>query len=56
MVLRNGRKEWLARYEGAGLSAGKRGVFEIVNWEIRGESLDEVVVSGVAMVEFMRRR
>ena len=53
--LENGRGEWIARYESR-VSIDKRGVLEIVSWEIGGESLDEVVVSGVAISEYMRRR
>ena len=48
--------EWIAKFESAPFSVDKRGRMEIVNWDIQGEALDEIVTSGVAMMEYMRRR
>ena len=39
-----------------GAVGDKRGILEVVSWDIQGEGLDEIVISGVAMMEFMRRQ
>ena len=56
LILTTAGKEWLAKFEGNRLSMDKRGKLEIVSWDIEDEGLDEIVVSGLAMVEYFRRR
>lgn len=50
------RGEWVARFDRASLSMTKEGKLEIVDREMPKEVLDEVVVSGLAMIEHERRR
>lgn len=56
LVLMTGDKQWLAKFDARSFSFDKRGILEVVSWDIQGEGLDEIVVSGVAMMEFMRRQ
>lgn len=49
-------KHWLAKFDACSFSFDKRGTLEIVNWDIEGVGLDEIIVSGMAMIEHMRRR
>ena len=56
MRLVNGRGEWVARFAAQAPNLSKRGVLEIVSWEVSGGSLDEVVVSGIAVVEMAHRK
>ena len=55
LVLVNDRKEWIAKFHNSGFSLGKEGKLEISNGEIAGSFLDEIVVSGLGMVEQQRR-
>lgn len=48
-------KQWLAKFDTRSFSLDKRGTLEIVNWDIQDVGLDEIVVSGMAMMEHMRR-
>ena len=53
----NAKGDWLARFEGRTFSLGKRGKLEIAGGVRWGPGLlDEIVISGVAMVEAERRR
>lgn len=56
LVLVNGRKEWLARFDASLFSMSKTGKIHVVNGGITGVALDEIVVSGCAMVQQERRR
>lgn len=56
LILMTKGNEWLAKFEGNRMAVEKRGTLDIVSWDIGDEGLDEIVVSGVAMVEHMRRR
>ncbi|KAL8952679.1 MAG: hypothetical protein Q9222_001416 [Ikaeria aurantiellina] len=56
LVLVNTKKEWIARFDASLFSITKNGKIHVVNGSIRGEALDEVVVSGCAMVQLERRR
>lgn len=56
LVLVNGRSEWIARFDASLFSMSKSGKINIVNGGIMGMALDEVVVSGCAMVQLQRRR
>jgi len=56
LVLVNERKEWLAKFHNSAFAMGKEGKLEISNGEITGVFLDEIVVSGLAMIEHQRRR
>lgn len=46
----------MARFEAASFAVSKRGKFEIVSWEVGEEVVDEIVVSGLAVVEQVRRQ
>ena len=48
--------EWVAKFEAASFAVEKRGKFEIVSWEVGEEVVDEIVVSGLAVVEQVRRQ
>lgn len=48
--------EWVAKFDNANWSMTKTGKLEIVDRGIPKEVLDEVVVSGLAMIEHERRR
>ncbi|CAL8584890.1 hypothetical protein XPA_010473 [Xanthoria parietina] len=56
LVLVNGRKEWIARFEASTFSMSKTGTIHVVHGGISGMALDEIMVSGCAMVEQQRRR
>ena len=56
LILMTERKEWLAKFDANSFSVDKRGRLEVVNRDIEGEGLDEIVVSGLAMMEYLRRR
>ncbi|KAL9025569.1 MAG: hypothetical protein Q9196_005632, partial [Gyalolechia fulgens] len=56
LVLVNGGKEWIARFDGSLFSMSKTGKMHVVNGSINGVALDEIVVSGAAMVQHERRR
>lgn len=47
--------EWVAKFKAASFAVEKRGKFEIVSWDVGEEGVDEIVVSGLAVVEQMRR-
>lgn len=64
----NAEGNWLARFEGTSFSWSKRGLATSFSWSKRGKLeiagevqwgpglLDEIVISGIAMVEAERRR
>ena len=56
MILMTPGNEWIAKFDCSAFAVDKRGKLEIVNWDIQGVGLDEIVVSGVAMMEHIRRR
>ena len=56
LVLVNAKKEWIAKFLNAAFSVSKQGKLEIVNRDLDGEILDQVVVSAMAMIELERRR
>lgn len=56
LILMTAENEWLAKFEANRMAVEKRGTLEIVTWDIGDEGLDEIVASGVAMVEYLRRR
>ncbi|KAI4138252.1 MAG: hypothetical protein L6R39_006887 [Caloplaca ligustica] len=56
LVLVNGRREWIARFDASLFSMSKTGKIHVVNGGINGAALDEIVVSGCAMVQHERRR
>ena len=57
MRLVNAEGNWLARFERSSFSLGKRGKLEIAGGVQWGPGLlDEIVISGIAMVEAERRR
>ncbi|KAL8992852.1 MAG: hypothetical protein Q9169_006785 [Polycauliona sp. 2 TL-2023] len=56
LVLVNGRKEWIARFDASMFSMSKTGKIHVVNGGITGMALDEIIVTGCAMVEEQRRR
>ena len=47
--------EWVAKFDAASFAVEKRGKFEIVSWDVGEEAVDEIVVSGLAVVEKRRR-
>lgn len=55
-MLVNGRKEWIAKFDASLFSMSKTGKLHVVNGSINGAALDEIVVSGTAMVQHERRR
>lgn len=55
LTLMTREKEWLAKFDARSFAFNKRGTLEIVNWDIQDVGLDEIVVSGLAMMEHMRR-
>ncbi|KAL8931709.1 MAG: hypothetical protein Q9216_007102 [Gyalolechia sp. 2 TL-2023] len=56
LVLVNARKEWIAKFDASLFSMSKTGKLHVVNGSITGVALDEIVVSGAAMVQHERRR
>lgn len=56
LTLMTREEQWLAKFDARTFSFDKRGTLEIVNWDIQDVGLDEIVVSGMAMMEHMRRR
>lgn len=56
LVLVNERQEWLAKFHNSAFAVSKEGKLEISNGEISGAFLDEIVVSGLAVIEYRRRR
>ena len=56
LVLVNERKEWIARFDASLFSIGKNGKIQVVNGAIQGDALNDIVVSGCAMVQYERRR
>ncbi|KAI4151034.1 MAG: hypothetical protein LQ341_000983 [Variospora aurantia] len=56
LVLVNARKEWIARFDASLFSMSKTGKIHVVHGGITGAALDEVVVSGCAMMQHERRR
>ena len=55
-MLVNQKKEWIARFDASLFAMSKQGKLHIVNGGINGVALDEIVVSGCAMVQHERRR
>ncbi|KAL8744242.1 MAG: hypothetical protein Q9190_003486 [Brigantiaea leucoxantha] len=55
LILTNGNKEWLAKFDHSVFSITKEGKLHIPGG-ISGPALDEIVVSGFAMIEHERRR
>lgn len=45
----------MAKFDAANFALEKRGKFEIVSWGVGEEGVDEIVVSGLAVVEQMRK-
>ena len=45
----------MAKFDAASFAVEKRGKFEIVSWDVGEEAVDEIVVSGLAVVEKRRR-
>ncbi|KAL8656224.1 MAG: hypothetical protein Q9226_002737 [Calogaya cf. arnoldii] len=56
LVLVNGRKEWIAKFDASLFSMSKTGKIHVVNGAITGAALDEIVVGGCAMVQHEWRR
>ncbi|KAI4088977.1 MAG: hypothetical protein LQ344_005729 [Seirophora lacunosa] len=56
LVLVNARKEWIARFDASLFSMTKTGKIHVVHGGITGAALDEIVVSGCAMMQHERRR
>ncbi|KAI4195354.1 MAG: hypothetical protein LQ350_007251 [Teloschistes chrysophthalmus] len=56
LILVNSQNQWIARFDAASWAMKKVGRLEIGNGSIAGAALDEIVVSGLAMVELERRR
>jgi len=56
LILMTAGNEWLAKFERNKMAVEKRGTLEIVSWDIGDEGLNEIVVSGVAMMEHIRGR
>lgn len=46
----------MAKFDAASFAVRKIGKFEIVSWEVDEEVVDEIVVSGLAVVEQVRRQ
>lgn len=46
----------MAKFEATSFAVEKRGRFEIISWEVGEEVVDEIVVSGLAVVEQGRRK
>lgn len=55
-MLVNQRKDWIAKFDASLFSMSKTGKLHVVNGAINGVALDEIVVSGAAMVQHERRR
>lgn len=57
LTLRNERNEWLARFDRSTFSLEKHGKLELVGGDgvIGGQLLDEIVISGLAIVQGERR-
>ena len=56
LVMRNTRNEWIAKFDRSMFTMSKVGKLELPGPEVSGPLLDEVVVSGIAIVELARRR
>ena len=56
LVLVDGKDEWIARFDASLWSMSKTGKIHVANGGIGGMALDEIVVSGCAMVQHQRRR
>ncbi|KAL9580842.1 MAG: hypothetical protein Q9212_004251 [Teloschistes hypoglaucus] len=56
LILVNSRNQWIARFDAAVWAMKKVGKLEVGDGGIAGAALDEIVVSGLTMVEFERRR
>lgn len=50
LVLVNSRNDWIAKFDASLFSMSKAGKLHVVNGSINGVALDEIVVSGAAMV------
>ena len=46
----------MAKFDAASFAVRKIGEFEIASWEVDEEVVDEIVVSGLAVVEQVRRQ
>ena len=46
----------MAKFDAASFAVRKIGKFEIVSWEVDEEVVNEIVVSGLAVVEQVRRQ
>jgi hypothetical protein len=55
-TLRNERNEWLARFDRASLSLSKHGKLELSSPAISRELLEEIIVTGLAVIQEARRR
>ena len=55
-MLVDGKDEWIARFDASLWSMSKTGKIHVANGGIGGMALDEIVVSGCAMVQHQRRR
>ena len=51
-----GGGQWVARFEATSFAVEKRGKFEIGGWGVGEEGVDEIVVSGLVVVEQVRRQ
>lgn len=56
LTLRTPGKVWLAKFDANILSPYKRGILQFDHLNISAEGIDEIVVTGIAMMEQMRRR
>ncbi|KAL9577549.1 MAG: hypothetical protein Q9203_007417, partial [Teloschistes exilis] len=56
LVLVNSNKEWIAKFDAAVWAMKKMGRLEVGDGGIAGAALDEIVVSGLTMIEIERRR
>lgn len=55
MVLQDSRGEWIAKFDRSPLAMGKVGTLELREMQVTGSLLDEVVVTGIALVLLARR-
>lgn len=56
LVLHDTRGQWIARFDRSMFTMSKVGKLELPGPEVAGALLDEVVVTGIAVVELARRR
>lgn len=56
MVLHDSRGEWIAKFDRSPLAMGKVGTLEVHETQVTASLLDEVVVTGIALVLLARRR